>query len=192
MNIIIDDPHFLPHCRSQLSLILEKSKLNLIKGVNGIGKSTFASAAKERYPEGTTLIEQSALHHFYNRTLRELKKIFVNANPAGFDEKMLDKVWHALELDKIEDHHVHRLSGGENQSLKLALGLSVKKELMIIDEPSQYLDFTRKVKLAEIFNDLMKESYLLIIEHESSWLKDLPQKIAVFYIEEGVLKAKYD
>lgn len=191
MNIRIDEENFLPYCRSQVSLTLEKNKLNLIRGVNGIGKSSFAAWVKKRYVHETTLIEQSPLIHFYNRHLIELKDIYINAKPHCFDQDILTRLWKVFDLDQVQDHYLHQLSGGENQSLKLALGLSIKKELIIIDEPSQYLDMNRKAELSKFLGELMQENYLLIIEHDSSWLNELPQKVAEFYMEERKLKARY-
>lgn len=191
MNILIEKENFLPHCSAQVSLTLDKLQLNMIKGVNGIGKSTFAAAVKERYSGDTTFIEQQPLIHFYNRTLLELKKIFIKANPHNFNLELFEKTWCEFRLDEIETHFLHQLSGGENQSLKLALGLSIKNKLIIIDEPSQYLDMNRKRKLATILKELMEDSYILLIEHESSWLSDLPLKTAEFYIEDRTLKASY-
>ncbi|HLW57128.1 MAG TPA: ATP-binding cassette domain-containing protein [Bacteriovoracaceae bacterium] len=191
MNILIEEEKFLPHCRVQVSLTLSKGTLNMIKGVNGIGKSTFAAVVKERYPMETTLIEQQPLVHFYSRTLLELKKIFIKARPRHLDLILFERIWRALNLHEIENHSLHQLSGGENQSLKLALGLSIKNKLIIIDEPSQYLDMNRKRNLTAILKELMNDSFILLIEHESSWLSELPQKTSEFFIEEGTLKARY-
>lgn len=192
MNILIEDQHFLPHCRSQVSLTLEKSKLNLIKGVNGIGKSTFAAAVKKRHSSDTTFIEQGALVHFYNRTLLELKNIFIKSGPQNFDQDTLEELWQELGLAAISDHELTHLSGGENQSLKLALGLSIKKNLVILDEPAQYLDVKRKATLASFLKRLMCESYILIIEHDSSWLEELTQQSFEFYVEDKTLRARHD
>ncbi|HLT23061.1 MAG TPA: ABC transporter ATP-binding protein [Bacteriovoracaceae bacterium] len=191
MNIIITEEKFLPHRGCHISLVLDKNKVNLIKGVNGIGKSTLASYVKEHFFDDVTLIEQSPLCHFYNRQLIDIKNIFINARPVHFSLESLNFLWNVFELEKISQHTVHQLSGGENQSLKLTLGLSVKNKVIIIDEPSQYLDDGRKEKLSIFLNKLIKDHYVVVIEHESSWLSALPQKSAELYIENDILKAKY-
>ncbi|MFA5584410.1 MAG: ABC transporter ATP-binding protein [Bacteriovoracaceae bacterium] len=191
MNIIINEKKFLPHRACHISLILDKNKVNLIKGVNGIGKSTLASFIKEHFFDDVTLIEQTPIRHFYNRQLIDIKNIFINARPDHFSLESLNYLWNVFELERISQHVVHQLSGGENQCLKLALGLSVKNKVIIIDEPSQYLDDGRKEKLSIFLNELIKEHYVVVIEHESSWLSTLPQKRAELYIEKDTLQAKY-
>lgn len=191
MNIIIEQKKFLPHCSCQLNLTLHKNKINLIKGVNGIGKSTLAHVIKEQYFNDLTLIEQVPLQHFYNRTLRDLKDIFIAARPHYFDSVALKRLWELFDLERISHHYLQNLSGGENQSLKLALGLSVKNKIIIIDEPSQYLDVHRRNNLARYLKELMKDHFVIVIEHESSWLTELDKNTVELYLDQHVLKANY-
>lgn len=191
MNIIIEEEKFLPHCGCQIHLRLEKNKINVIKGVNGVGKTTLAHLMKERYFKDLTLIEQNPLQHFYQRRLIELKNIFIAAKPQHFDLETLNRLWKMFDLERINLHSVKQLSGGENQSLKLAFGLSIKNSMIIIDEPSQYLDVHRKKQLTQFLAELMINHFVIIIEHEGQWLEHLPQKICELRIEDKMLKASY-
>lgn len=191
MNITIEDANFLPHCACLINLSLEKNQLNLIRGVNGIGKSTLAALLKKDFFKDVTLIEQEPLTHFYNRELQELKRIFIKANPPYLEISTLEELWHLFELDKVSDRMVSHLSGGENQSLKLVFGLSLKNKIIILDEPSQYLDQSRRKKLSDVLDKWMKEHFVIVIEHESAWLADIPKSSVELFLDKSVLKARY-
>lgn len=191
MNIAIEKQNFLPHCSCSVDLYLMKGHINLITGENGVGKSTLAKLIKETFFNEVTLIAQSPLNHFYDRTLDELKNIFMQSTPVHFDATILNSLWQELALKDISSHSVKKLSGGENQSLKLSLGLSIRNKIIILDEPSQYLDSSRRTKLASILGQLMKDHFIIVIEHESSWLKNLPRKNYELKVENSILKA-YD
>lgn len=144
MNIVINQKNFLPHRDCALELKLTLGKILIVQGENGIGKSSLSRWIKDHYSSEVTLIEQSPLIHFYNRKLIDLKNILINSLDQKIDLNRFHQLWNDFRLHLIEEHFLNSLSGGENQSLKLVIGLAMKNKILILDEPSQYLDESRK------------------------------------------------
>lgn len=167
----IDEPHFLPHAGCELKLILEPGVGSLVIGENGVGKTTLAKFIREQCLETSTFIEQKPLDHFYDRSLGRVKKILLDSRKGMLHQDRFERLWNAFGLDQKEDRLLTALSGGENQALKLVMGLSSESELYILDEPSQFLDDKKKDVLSLICRNLLdQKKYLLVIEHDFSWI----------------------
>lgn len=191
MNIVINQKKFLPHRDCYLELKLTLGRILIIQGENGIGKSSLSRWIKDHFSNDVTLIEQSPLIHFYNRKLIDLKKILVNSLDQNFDLNRFHQLWNDLRLHAIEEHLLNSLSGGENQSLKLAIGLAMKNRILILDEPSQYLDESRKKVLAQVLEQLKNDAFIVVIEHESSWLTNVENERFVLKLNDRVIEGHY-
>lgn len=191
MNIVINQKNFLPHRDCDLELKLTLGKILIIQGENGIGKSSLSRWIKHYFSNDVTLIEQSPLIHFYNRRLIDLKNILVNSLDQNFDLNRFHQLWNDLRLHAIEEHFLNSLSGGENQSLKLAIGLAMKNKILILDEPSQYLDESRKKVLTQVLSQLKSSVFTIVIEHESSWLTNLENERFVLKLNDKVIEGQY-
>ena len=191
MNIVIKQQEFLPHRDCHLELKLALGQILIIKGENGIGKSTLSRWIKEHHSTEVTLIEQPALSHFYNRQLKDLKNILLRSLEGHFDEHRFQQVWQDLRLSQIEGHFLHALSGGENQSLKLAIGLAMRNKIVILDEPSQYLDQSRKQILAQLIKLMMKDYFIVVIEHDSSWLTEVESQQLNLKLHGNLIEGEY-
>jgi energy-coupling factor transporter ATP-binding protein EcfA2 len=191
MNIVINQKNFLPHRDCDLELKLTLGKILIVQGENGIGKSSLSRWIKDHYSSEVTLIEQSPLIHFYNRKLIDLKNILINSLDQKIDLNRFHQLWNDFRLHSIEEHLLNSLSGGENQSLKLAIGLAMKNRILILDEPSQYLDESRKKKLSQVLSQLKNDFLIIVIEHESSWLTNVENEKVVLRLNDRVIEGQY-
>lgn len=191
MNIVINQKNFLPHRDCTLELKLTLGKILIVQGENGIGKSSLSRWIKDHYSSEVTLIEQSPLIHFYNRKLIDLKNILINSLDQKFDSNRFHQLWNDFRLHLIEEHFLNSLSGGENQSLKLVIGLAMKNKILILDEPSQYLDESRKKKLSQVLSQLKNDFLIIVIEHESSWLTNVENEKVVLRLNDRVIEGQY-
>ena len=71
----------------------------------------------------------------------------------------------ALELTRtveIEDRYVDELSGGQRQRVWVAMALAQETPILLLDEPTTYLDITHQIELMELFADLNANGKTLV------------------------------
>ncbi len=85
---------------------------------------------------------------------------------------------HADERDRVDDtlegsglasrrsHLVRNLSYGEQRQLELAMALTGRPKLLLLDEPAAGLSPAERVSIARIINALPRELTLVLIEHD--------------------------
>ena len=88
----------------------------------------------------------------------------------------------SLELDKLYDRDISKLSGGELQRFALMIVMIQKAQVYIFDEPTSYLDVKQRIKAARLIRDLQTpDNYLILVEHDLSILDYLSDFICVLY-----------
>lgn len=83
-----------------------------------------------------------------------------------YTKKQKEKVIEALKLLKIENlknKNFPDLSGGQRQKVLLARSILATNKLLILDEPSNNLDYKSKIELYEIVKKLNKEKNIAVI-----------------------------
>lgn len=89
------------------------------------------------------------------------------------------KAYNALELvggEDIADTDINKTSDGQRQKIMLARAICQDTDIMILDEPTSYLDIKHKLELLTILKKLVREKQTTVIMslHEL----DLAQKIS--------------
>ncbi|MGE4356984.1 MAG: ABC transporter ATP-binding protein [Candidatus Omnitrophota bacterium] len=82
------------------------------------------------------------------------------------------------------DSYPHQLSGGMRQRVMIAMGLSCKPKLLVLDEPTTALDMTIQAQILELILKIKKEMQLtsLFITHDLAIVEEIADRLAIMYL----------
>ena len=108
-------------------------------------------------------------------------------NLSAHDEAIVDRCIQQVQLGKFTDRNVEDLSGGERQRAFLALALAQEPKILLLDEPTTYLDVHYQLELLELLKQLNQDQSLTIVTvlHELNLAARYSDRIAV--LNEGTL-----
>lgn len=157
-----------------INLEIAPGKIISIIGPNGSGKSTIAKIICNIIkPTSGTIIKKRNLKISYvpqqfiaDKFMPMTVKYFFEINNLHF--KHYAKLAEQFNLVKKLDYKISRLSGGELQRMLLVSALASYPELLVLDEPTQYLDIDGQMKLYGIIEEYTKQykTAVLVISHD--------------------------
>lgn len=85
--------------------------------------------------------------------------------------------------EKIIRRYPHELSGGMQQRVMIAMALSTRPKLLILDEPTTALDVTTQAVILDLVRDLIKEEQAaaLYVSHDLGTVAQLCDYVTVLY-----------
>lgn len=92
------------------------------------------------------------------------------------DEKKVDEVMELFQIENLADKDFMNISDGQKQRVLIAKALCQEPEIIVLDEPTSFLDIKYKVELLSILRKIAREKNTTIVMslHEI----DLAQKIS--------------
>jgi len=167
---------------SNVDLYLEKGDKLGVFGPNGSGKSTLMKALLGEIPyEGELWIAPGAKvgyfaqgHDLLDRALTPEEQLIT---VLGKDERLLARKTLARFLISGDDAErpISTLSGGERARVALAQLLSEKRNLLILDEPTNYLDILSRSAVESALQDY--PGTLIIVSHDRYLLDSVCNKV---------------
>lgn len=171
------------------------SEIIVMLGENGTGKTTLIKMLAGGLKPDAGDSELPALNVSYKpqrispksqRTVKDLlmEKIFEMYRHPQFQTDVLKP----MEIEKIQDHNVADLSGGELQRVALVLCLGKPADVYLIDEPSAYLDSEQRLIAAKVIKRFLLHSKKtgFIVEHDFIMATYLADRVIVFEGEPGM------
>ncbi|WP_315787088.1 phosphate ABC transporter ATP-binding protein [Fischerella sp. JS2] len=80
------------------------------------------------------------------------------------------------------------LSGGQQQRLCIARALGLQPQVLLLDEPCSALDPISSAVVEDLITSLRQRYTLLIVTHNLAQAKRIADKVALFWVQEGVGK----
>jgi iron complex transport system ATP-binding protein len=168
----------------ELDLALPTGAVTAIVGPNGCGKSTLLRALGRLMTPtaGTVLLDGEDLHRLPTRQVARTIALLPQSPvaPAGITVHDLVtrgrhphqtwlRQWSAHDMDVVAEtlrttgiadlagRPVDQLSGGQRQRVWLAMVLAQQTEILLLDEPTTYLDLTHQVEVLDLVHRLNRE-----------------------------------
>lgn len=173
-----------------LDLAIEPGTITTIIGPNGCGKSTLLRAIARllRPVGGAVLLDGREIHELPSRDVaKELGLLSQQASvPPGVtieelahrgryphqaffqppSERDRLAVTHALELAgmmQLRERTVNELSGGQRQRAWIAMALAQETPILLLDEPTTFLDIAHQLEIMELVERLNREEGRTIV-----------------------------
>jgi iron complex transport system ATP-binding protein len=164
-----------------LNLSIPRGEISVFVGSNGCGKSTLLrSIARLLKPqEGSILLEGKEVHNMSSREVAKKMGILPQSpvSPEGLtvhdlvkqgryphqswlkrwteeDTEKVEAAMKATRVDQFRDKPVDELSGGQRQRAWIAMTLAQDTEIILLDEPTTYLDMTHQIEILDLLFEL--------------------------------------
>ncbi|HII72179.1 TPA: ribosome biogenesis/translation initiation ATPase RLI, partial [Candidatus Woesearchaeota archaeon] len=111
-----------------------------------------------------------------------VKELLKKADQKGIFEHIVE----ALDLGKILETDISKISGGELQRVAIAATVMKKANLYVFDEPTSYLDIKQRLKVSKFIRELAdEETAVLVIEHDLIILDYITDLCHIMYGKQG-------
>jgi ATP-binding cassette subfamily E protein 1 len=162
---------------------IKKNEIVGIVGPNGIGKTTFMKVlAGELTPTRGKMEEKIKISYKPQYITYTGEKTVSELFESGIISEIRQSVLRPLELEELLEKKVKNLSGGELQRASVALCLSKKADLYLLDEPSAYLDVEQRLAVGKAIKNHIDitDCSAIIIDHDLAFIDYLSDKLMVF------------
>ncbi|MBP6281049.1 MAG: ABC transporter ATP-binding protein [Leptotrichiaceae bacterium] len=198
-----------------ISIDIEKGKKIIFLGENGSGKSTlfFLLNGILKKDSGDIFLENKKIK-YKKKDLDELRRkvgvvfqdpdiqifaptvfqeIAYGLENIGFSineiESKVEKILKELELNDLKENPCHHLSYGQKKRVSIASIVAMNPEVLVLDEPTAWLDPKNIKKITDILEDLNKKGKTIIIStHDIDFAYDIADYI--YILHNGIILKK--
>ena len=174
---------------------LNRGEVIGIMGPNATGKSTFIRMmAGDEKSDNHAEVTGMKLAYKPQRLLlsADEEKMFVreylSAKSGKPDFSKEDKhITFTLGLEKLYERTMDRLSGGELQSVFVAASLLKDANVVLLDEPSAFLDVEQRLRVAKLIRARaeLSETPCFVVDHDLQFLDIIADRVIVFEGQPG-------
>jgi iron complex transport system ATP-binding protein len=167
-----------------LELVIPTGRVTAIVGANACGKSTLLrSMSRLLAPRaGQVLLDGKQVHRLPAKELARTLGLLPQSPlaPEGItvsdlvgrgrhphqrmmsrwsaaDDQAVAEALEATETVELADRSVDELSGGQRQRVWIAMALAQRTDILLLDEPTTFLDVSHQVEVLDLLTDLNRD-----------------------------------
>ena len=180
LKVSYDDRVIIPNA----NLKIPSNKITMLIGPNGCGKSTMLKSIARIIPvqNGQILLHGKDMKKIPQRELAKQMAVLPQSPivPEGIlvkdlvaygrfpyqkplsglkkeDHEIIQWAMEKTGVSDLKDRKVEELSGGQRQRVWISLALAQKTNVLILDEPTTYLDMAHQLEILELLKKLNEE-----------------------------------
>ncbi|MCR5123293.1 MAG: ABC transporter ATP-binding protein [Ruminococcus sp.] len=199
-----------------ISFIVEKGEILTLIGPNGAGKSTVLKSISAQLPllGGKVFINGDELSavgakklskelalvlteriHSERMTCRDIASTgrYPYTGRLGLlteeDEKAVDEAMTLTGVSHLADVDFREISDGQRQCVMLARAIAQQPDVLLLDEPTSFLDINHKLGLLSLLRKLTKQKNIAVIQslHELDLAQRFSDKLVCIKDKQAVL-----
>jgi iron complex transport system ATP-binding protein len=172
------------------SIVAEPGAVTALVGPNGSGKSTLLKGLADQLDpdDGGVYLDGTEIQTFEPKALARKLGLLSQESTSpnsitvedlvyhgryphrGFfdtvtdaDQRAVDRAIDLAGIDHLRDREVGSLSGGQKQLVWIAMVLAQETEVLLLDEPTTFLDLNHQLRVMEIVERLRDERAITIV-----------------------------
>ena len=79
------------------------------------------------------------------------------------DERAVENALDRAKVSDLADRNVGELSGGQRQRVWIAMALAQETPLLLLDEPTTYLDIAHQVEVLNLARSLQRDGFTVVV-----------------------------
>ena len=173
-----------------LTLTIPEGKITALIGPNGCGKSTLLKALSRinRIQSGDIYLQNTSLSDIKDKHLAQRLSMLpqVVVSPEGvtvrklveygrspyvshwgrlssYDKQKVAEAMQQTGVLELAEHKIESLSGGQRQRAWIAMILAQDTEVVMLDEPTTYLDLSHQIELMNLMRAMNQQGKTVIV-----------------------------
>ncbi|MBB3908732.1 ABC transporter ATP-binding protein [Anoxybacteroides rupiense] len=173
-----------------VSLVVPSGKISVMIGANGCGKSTLLKTMARliKPTSGQIILDGKPISQFPPKQLARILGLLPQSPVipegitvadlvgrgrfphqswlSGWTRKDYEAVAEAMEFMNIiefANHPIDELSGGQRQRVWIAMALAQQPDILLLDEPTTFLDITYQIEILDLLTDLNRKHGTTIV-----------------------------
>jgi iron complex transport system ATP-binding protein len=174
----------------ELDLSIKRGKITALIGPNGCGKSTLLKtlARINKASKGRVLLHGKPVKEYQDKILAQKISLLpqVLLSPEGIsvrqlveygrspylshwgklndaDHQAVDRAMLDTQVDTFSERPLDSLSGGQRQRAWIAMVLAQDADIVMLDEPTTYLDLSHQIELMRLMQAMNKKGKTVIV-----------------------------
>lgn len=175
---------------NKINVQIQKGEIVSLVGPNGSGKSTMLRLVSRllKPNEGEVILDGSTMQSMKNKAIAKKLAMLPQIQDQAFDltvaeliefgryphqkshgrltredEEIIAWAMDVTRLNGYENRMLDTLSGGERQRAWIALAVAQRPKILLLDEPTTFLDISHQLEVMELVQKLNKEFDMTIL-----------------------------